>query len=273
MAPRPSFRAGLTGFALLLLACFAPLPAQAGDEELRATLAPLRAADFSTKAVLVETLVAANHPRTVAILTAFTTNRLHYAAAFDRMVISADSAAEMTVEDAVTGEALGPVGRRDLDRITTNNRLRALIGDRLARMGLASADPRQRLAAVEAFVRNPDPAGAVLLQERQTLETDPQIAAQLKAALALIDLTSADPAVRAQAAEVLGGRIQAEIRGRLMRVAADDPDATVRLAAQEALAKTELRLRLLGWAETLFFGLSLGSVLVLAAIGLTVTFG
>jgi urea transport system permease protein len=273
MAPRPSFRAGLTGVVLLLLACFAPLPAQAGDEELRATLAPLRAADFNTKAELVEALIAANHPRTIAILTAFATNRLHYAATFDRMVISADSAAETTVEDAVTGEVLGQAGRRDLDRITTNNRLRRLIGDRLAQVGLASADPQQRLAAVETFVRNPDPASAALLQERQTLETDPQIAAQLEAALALIELTSADPAVRAQAAEELGGRIQAEIRGRLMRVAADDPDATVRVAAQEALAKTELRLRLLGWAETLFFGLSLGSVLVLAAIGLTVTFG
>ncbi|MFO7639941.1 MAG: urea ABC transporter permease subunit UrtB [Candidatus Competibacteraceae bacterium] len=273
MAPRISLRAGLTGLVLLLLAFFAPHPVHAGDEELHATLVPLRTADFNAKAALIETLVASNHPRAIAILTALATNRLHYAEAFDRIVISLDNAAEMAIEDAVTGEALGQASRRDLDRITTNNRLRSLIADRLARLGLASADPKQRLAAVEAFVRNPDPAGATLLRERQTVETDAKITAQIEAALALIDLASADPVLRAQAAEALGGRIQTEIRGRLIRVAADDPEANVREAAENALAKTELRLQMLGWAETLFFGLSLGSVLILAAIGLTVTFG
>jgi urea transport system permease protein len=56
-------------------------------------------------------------------------------------------------------------------------------------------------------------------------------------------------------------------------MAAEDDDPVAREAARIALTRTEFRLQMLGWAETLFFGLSLGSVLILAAIGLAVTFG
>jgi urea transport system permease protein len=179
----------------------------------------------------------------------------------------------MAIEDAVSGEALGQVGKRSLDRITANNRLRSLIEDRLASLGLASADPQQRKAAVEVFLRNPDPAGMERLRARLAVETESGIRELLALALALADLASPDATVRARAATALGGRLQTEIRGPLARMAAEDDDPVAREAARIALTRTEFRLQMLGWAETLFFGLSLGSVLILAAIGLTVTFG
>ena len=122
-------------------------------------------------------------------------------------------------------------------------------------------------------MRNPDPASAAPLQKQLAVETDSKIKELLILALALADLASDDATVRATAATALGGQMQTEIRGRLTRVAADDSDAHVREAAKNALNRTEFRLQLLDWAETLFFGLSLGSVLILAAIGLAVTFG
>ncbi len=111
------------------------------------------------------------------------------------------------------------------------------------------------------------------LKARQGVEPDKKIQELLTAALALVDLASEDATVRAPAATALGGWTQPEIRGPLLRAAADDSDPAVREAAKIALTKTEFRLQMLGWAETLFFGLSLGSVLILAAIGLAVTFG
>ena len=60
----------------------------------------------------------------------------------DRVVIGLNDAAEVAIEDAVSGEALGQTSKRGLDRITANNRLRSLIENRLAGLGLASADPR-----------------------------------------------------------------------------------------------------------------------------------
>jgi urea transport system permease protein len=272
MPSRTLIRAGF--LALALLALFGASPARAADDAaVRAVLAQLRDADFDGKAELVETLVASNHPRLATILNALNDSRLYYQEEGNRTVIGLNDAAEITIEDAVSGEAIGQVSKRSLDRITANNRLRSLIEDRLASLGLASADLQQRKAAVEAFLRNPDLGGAAPLRARLAAESDNGIKDLLAAALALADLASDDTAVRARAAEALGGRMQPEIRGRLMRVAAEDSETSVREAAKTALAKTEFRLQLLGWAETLFFGLSLGSVLILAAIGLAVTFG
>jgi urea transport system permease protein len=245
----------------------------ADDDEVRAALTQLLDADFDGKTELIEKLVTFDHPRVATILKALSDSRLYYQEDPGRVVIGLTDGAEIAIEDAVTGAALGQTGKRDLDRITANNRLRSLIENRLAGLGLASADPQQRRAAIEAFLRNPDPAGTEPLRARLAVEPDGGIRELLTQALALADLASPDPAARARAAEALGGRMQPEIRGRLMRVAADDSEASVREVAKTALAKTEFRLQMLGWAETLFFGLSLGSVLILAAIGLAVTFG
>lgn len=79
MGSRTSFRAGLTGLALVLLTLFAPLSVQAADDEaLRAVLAQLREASFSEKATLVETLVNMDHPRIAAILNALAAGNLYY---------------------------------------------------------------------------------------------------------------------------------------------------------------------------------------------------
>ncbi|MBL8260567.1 MAG: urea ABC transporter permease subunit UrtB [Candidatus Competibacteraceae bacterium] len=270
----PLVRAGFLTlvFAMALLAV--PTPARAADDAVaRALLAQLREADFSDKARLVEQLAALEHPRIATILKALADSRLYYQEAENRAVIGLDDAPTIAIEDAVGGAALGQAGKRDLEKITANNRLRNLIENRLASLGLASADPGQRRAAVQAFLKNPDPAGTERLRARLAVEPDAGIKALLALALALADLASPEAAARAQAATALGGRLQPELRGPLSRAAAEDPDPAVREAARTALTRTEFRLQLLGWAETLFFGLSLGSVLILAAIGLAVTFG
>jgi urea transport system permease protein len=272
MPSRTPIRAGL--LALALLALLGVLPALAADDDqVHATLTQLRDADFDGKSELIEKLVTLNHPRIATILKALSDSRLYYQEEGDRVVIGLSDGDVIAIEDAVSGAVLGQIGKRDLDRITANNRLRSLIQNRLAGLGLASADPQQRKAAVEAFLRNPDPERAAPLRERLVVETDAGIKGQLALGLALADLASDDPTVRAKAATALGGQMQTEIRGPLARMAAEDSDPAAREAARIALTRTEFRLRMLGWAETLFFGLSLGSVLILAAIGLAVTFG
>ncbi len=273
MLPRSLARAGFLTLVLALALLASPLVRAADEAAMRAALTQLRDADFNDKAQRVEQLAASEHPRAAAILKALTDGRLYYQDAAQRAVIGQNDAAEIAIEDAISGEALGQASKRDLQKITANNRLRTLIDNRLASLGLASADPGQRKAAVQAFLKNPDPTGVELLRARAAVESAAEIKDLLVAALALADLASPDAAVRIQAATALGGRLQPELRGPLARMAAEDADATAREAARIALTRTEFRLQLLGWAETLFFGLSLGSVLILAAIGLAVTFG
>ncbi len=274
MPSRPLIRAGFLTLALAWLALLAIGPAHAADDAAaRTLLAQLREADFSGKTALIEQLAALDHPRIATALKALADSRLYYQEAGNRVVIGSGDGADIAIEDAVSGAALGQISKRDLDRITTNNRLRTLIENRLASLGLASADPEQRKAAVEAFLKNPDPTESERLRARLSVETDSEIKELLAMSLALADLASPDAAVRVQGATTLGGQLRSELRGPLTKMAAEDNDSTAREAARIALARTQFRLQLLGWAETLFFGLSLGSVLILAAIGLAVTFG
>jgi urea transport system permease protein len=129
------------------------------------------------------------------------------------------------------------------------------------------------LVAVEELLDKPEPEHAALFERLLADETDDRVREAMQAGLALARLSDTDPAVRRQAVADVADSLAAPVRNALTRLAADDPDADVRDDAVVALAKIEERVRFYGHVETLFFGLSAGSVLVLAAIGLAITFG
>ncbi len=174
MSSRPLMNAGIVTIAIALLALlFGTAPACAADDEaVRASLVQLRDADFDSKAEWIEKLVTLHHPRVATILKALSDSRLYYQEEGDRVVIGLGDDTDIAIEDAVSGAVLGPVSKRSLDRITANNHLRSLIENRLASLGLTSTDSQQRQAAVEAFMRNPDPASAAPLQKQLAVETD-----------------------------------------------------------------------------------------------------
>ncbi|MEJ2575366.1 MAG: urea ABC transporter permease subunit UrtB, partial [Gammaproteobacteria bacterium] len=120
---------------------------------------------------------------------------------------------------------------------------------------------------------NPDPANTELLRERIDAETDEAVEAAMLTAVSLANLGNADPARRLAAIAELRGSLEQSVRNGLTRLAENDPDEAVRAAATSALQSIEREIAFYGQVETLFFGLSLGSVLVLAAIGLAITFG
>src|SRR5690606_17358198 len=99
-------------------------------------------------------------------------------------------------------------------------------------------------------------------------------------ALALADLDHTDPAVRLAAIKQLKGSLNAEVFNRLQAMTTcteggetNAAEEAVRRAALEAVNGIRAWRGIFATFETLFFGLSLGSVLVLCAIGLAITFG
>jgi len=128
--------------------------------------------------------------------------------------------------------------------------------------------------------RSLDDATVSVLQERAAVETDAQVRRALDTGLALAALDSTDPARRLAAIATLRDRRGSDVRNRLatlLETGADgapaEADPAIRKAAAEAVAEIDSSRRFYGAIETLFFGLSLGSVLVLVAIGLAITFG
>jgi urea transport system permease protein len=130
------------------------------------------------------------------------------------------------------------------------------------------------------MLRSLDEEGAELLRSRLALETDEEVLAALRIGLAMSDLENDDAQVRLAAVEALKDDLSSQVFNRLITLTEKnsdgtfyEPDAKVRAAATAAVNKIKSWRNFYGALETLFFGLSLGSVLVLAAIGLAITFG
>ena len=174
--------------------------------------------------------------------------------------------------DALTGEQLGDSS--GLRRIPVNNSLRVRLRSLLAELNLNHDSAELRYQAVRRFIRDGvDGDSIALLRERQQIEDAGRVLTAIDAALALYQLQSTNPELRLDAVQTLSGSLEREARNALANIASNDADPTLRAAAQTALDSIQNRIGVYRFIENLFFGLSLGSVLLLAAIGLAITFG
>lgn len=160
-------------------------------------------------------------------------------------------------------------------KLFMNNRLRGLVASALAAHQLVSSDAALRLRAARQLQNDAAPDQLPLIAQRLASEPDSQVRAVLTLAAASLQLASADAAVRLQAVTLLGASGDPAMQASLSRLteASNEPDARVRAAAAASLQQLKQRLM---WGDLLgqaFSGLSLGSILLLAALGLAITYG
>ncbi len=186
------------------------------------------------------------------------------------------------VRDASGGRVVDPVGGgevtlapADAEDLTVNNRVRRALSGALAGLRLVHPDVRVRLAAARELVDEPRPEAAPLVERAFAREKDGGVKALLAVARAQAALADADPARRKAGAAALGASDLRSVKVLLERASdpRSEPDAGVRAAAAASLRKVELRVRAGALLAELFSGLSLGSVLLLAALGLAITYG
>ncbi|MCS6780526.1 MAG: urea ABC transporter permease subunit UrtB [Geminicoccaceae bacterium] len=261
---------------LLLLALLAALiarPAAASDEAAaREALATLAAGNLDAMEPAIGTIARSGVPWAEPVLRALLDGRL-LARAADRAVFLRTN--EGGVLDATSGTPAA-VEARALRPIRINNRLRRTLEGALGALTLGHPDPTVRLAAAEKLFARPDPSALEPLEAVLARELEPRVRDAFARARAAIILEHGEPAARAEAAGALAANPSPAVLGKLQaarRALPADADPAVAAALEEAIAAVERRLRLLEFAQTLFQGVSLGSVLLLAAIGLAVTFG
>jgi urea transport system permease protein len=265
-------------FFVLPLGLLLPTAAHA---DLAEDLQGLRAETYDAKGAAVERIVAGGDERAVAILEAFLDGRLFLADADDRLVIGEDSAGGYRLFDALTGEALGEVGKRDVAKVKINNKLRQLVKGSLGALTLGSRNAGARIRAADALFRRPQAEMLPALEDAIARESDAAVEARLRRALAATQLAiSSDKQARIAALQALAGFTDQEVRalaGALLVTNSDgtpaEPDPEIRAAAEGTLAAIEQGLAFNGFLANIFQGISLGSVLLLAAIGLAITFG
>jgi urea transport system permease protein len=243
-------------------------------------LAAFATTNFKVKEKAVESLAAVEHPNTRAVLAALLDGSLYYRKEDKRVFIAEVGETSAVLTDPLTMKGAGTANATDLSKITTNNQLRKVLKSTLASFDLSNRDARVRLAAVNEMLRTIDEDSLEVLRARQEKESDSEVKEAIAAAMALADLNHDDATVRLAAVRELSGSLNPEVYNRLLALsirpeASDfsEADETVRIAALEAVNDIRSWRAFYGTLETLFFGLSLGSVLVLCAIGLAITFG
>ena len=230
---------------------------------------------FGETEALVNELAATGDDAAVPALKALANGDLYARKDDGRVFITrkGSSSRNLLLIDPLTGEEAGEASKRDLDKIKVNNNLRSTIDAALAGMTLMSPNRAVRLSAAESLLKAPSEDNLVLLEKAIETEDDSEIAALLAQARAVSVLNSGRSAEeKAEAISDIadiGGReaisILLSARSSVGPELQDDIDA--------AQAKIEKRLAFWDAAQNVWYGLSLGSVLLLAAIGLAITFG
>jgi len=271
--------ARLLGALTLVAALLGSVVARAaGDQLLLPLMQRLPAADYAEKQELIQQLVQTGDPRVRPILAALLDGSLLSRAGDNRVFLLKSSSGKL--RDALSGADAGSLSAEELTKIGVNNQLRKSLRVALAQFDLADPDTAVRLAAVKEMLRAPDPAVLSALRARVQEEKDASVRREMESGLALADLDSDDAARRLAAIGALSGNLNPEVFNRLsamVELSADgnpvEADASVRAAAVSALRAIDRARTFYAGVQTLLFGLSQGSILVLAAIGLAITFG
>ncbi|WP_243760505.1 urea ABC transporter permease subunit UrtB [Pseudomaricurvus hydrocarbonicus] len=179
------------------------------------------------------------------------------------------------------GELVDGLSIKKFKKVRVNNSLRKQLRNSIARIQLLYGEESERKAAAETMLSAMSDSAVALFQEAREKETVKEVQQLLDVGLAMNTVsTSVDSTERVAAIRALSSRLELPVKNLLMRLMDKNSDGEfkeadplVRSAAESALKDIDGRIAYYGLLEKLFFGLSLGSVFLLAAIGLAITFG
>jgi len=259
------------GILLLVLLVFAPGTTRA-DVPTR-DVAALVGGDRPAVERAIEALARSPEPRALAVLSALLDGVLRVDAAGNAFA----------ARDGGMLEPLNPAVPRPQGAVRAaevDNQLRRLLEPAIASMRLRSGDREVRLSAAAELARAGAGELAPVIERALAAERDGDVREKLALALARTDLESADVARRLRALAAIEAAADPAFRGNVERLLEKDErgeyretNAEVRRAANAALSAIELHALWFGLLGHLFYGISLGSVLLLAALGLAITFG
>ena len=261
-----------TRIIAVLLALLAGLGA-ARAAPIDDALAHFAADKFPETDAGIDALVAAGGPTAPAVLGALSDGRLFFDPG-TRKVYYLDAAG--TLDNAATGGAAADVTQGGLKKVRLNNAIRSKIGAAVGGLDLVSPDRTKRLAAAGTAFAAHDAKAQAAVEAALAKEDDPAIKATLVQARAAILAASGtgSEAERLDAIATLKARGDGDALN-LVTQAGAAPDASPAVKAAAAAAASSIQFTLAVWQalQNAWYGLSLGSVLLLAAIGLAITFG
>ena len=240
----------------------------------------LSAKSFSTKADVIDKLSNSKDLRALTTFKIMLAGSLYYQKSDKTIVTIEKVEGGFLVTSVASGEVLGVVGKRKVKKVTINNQLREKLRTAIAILELTADDKALRLESARNLIKSPDDSLRELLSETLLSEKSEDVRHLLQVAIARIDIKSGEKSLRMAAVEKLGTAVEPEAVAVLNQLVEKDENGKYLEADKELAQLAEKKLKLVDtklsffkFAENLLFGISLGSVLLLAAIGLAITFG
>jgi urea transport system permease protein len=258
----------IIGLLLVLLFSFSPLPGQA--QPAGEALGLLGSGNFDQVRHGVEQLAGSGDRRAAAIITALHDSRLYAAIADHALYIKQPDG---SFHNAVTDAPAPDIASGAVKQVRMNNAIRSAMDAALGALQLLAPDPATRMAAADAVFHSHEASALPALTKALAQETDPSIKLRMQQAraAALLSSTDAGEADRLAAVQVLADRGDIDARSLLDGLSGQSP--AVAAAAAAAIKSIDRSLELWSLLQSVYYGLSLGSVLLLAAAGLAITFG
>ncbi|ANM18385.1 urea ABC transporter permease protein UrtB [Rhizobium sp. N541] len=229
--------------------------------------------DFPEREAAIKALVASKDPHVSQILQQLSDGLLYVNSDGGPVLLQGGTDDEPTYSDPISGEAAADVDPDMMSKVKINNSLRGVISAATSQLTLMSPDRSARLAAAQGLLKDADPANLDLLNAALAAEKDAEIKNTMEAARAVL-LLKTDASVEDKKAAIdtiaaRGNRDALTILTTTLETAPDD----LKPAIQADISTINRSLALWDIVQNVWYGLSLGSVLLLAAIGLAITFG
>lgn len=265
-------------FSLLALQTFASDATTAERNAFAALIAQLPTTQLPKMAPLVDKIAAQPAPQVAELLQQLMAGNLYYLKASQQLVYGQKNQQRSYDLTAVLNAAeLAPVSSSALKKIRTNNRIRGQIRDLLANINLSDSNPAVRLQAVKQLLDNPNQTGIASVTRLVKTEQHNEIRELMSVVLLVDQLEKGTQSEKLAASQQLAERLEPAVKNALVKalnhLSAQQENGELYKALNNAIGKMEQDGDFYKLLDHLFFGLSLGSVLLLAAIGLAITFG
>ncbi|CAN7724546.1 urea ABC transporter permease subunit UrtB [Rhizobium sp. LjRoot258] len=262
---------------LLLTLCLA-MPAFAtvlkAQEDIHPLIDALGVGDFPEREAAIRALVASGDSHVSKILQQLSDGQLFVnSESGGPVLLQGGTEDEPTYSDPISGEAVADVDPDYMSKVKINNSLRGVISTAMSQLTLLSPDRDARLAAAQGLLRDADPSNLDLLNSALAEEKDLEVKNTMEAARAVMtlksDVSAEDKKAAVDTIADRGGRNALTILTTAMATAPEE----LKVEIQAHINSINRSLALWDVVQNIWYGLSLGSVLLLAAIGLAITFG
>ncbi len=259
---------------LIFISSFISVSVSATDSPsaFESSLQGLTSSKLKKRAEAIDAIVTTADKRLPVLINALLNSQLYYRRSDDLIAVISEKDGKEYAVSLLSVEDLGAVKPGEWKKIIINNALRTTMRDALAMIELNDEAASVRIHSIQQALGQLDESQLPALETRLTIEDDPSVRELLEVAIATFKLKNGD-GNKLELIAAIKTSMHPGIRQVLTELVASETDLKIQKSAASALKSIDARLNYYQNIEMMFFGLSLGSVLVLAAIGLAITFG